>query len=52
MYYGYFRESAKYKTEWICFCKSEDRKEVSKQIRLEKIKHYKDHGVRFKIVKK
>lgn len=29
MYYGYYRESAKHKTQWICVCKSENRAEVT-----------------------
>jgi hypothetical protein len=51
MYYGYIRESAKYRTEWICICKSENRKEVSKRLRIESIKNQHNHGFRTKIVK-
>ena len=33
MYYGYYRESAKYKSEWYCIASSEFRSEVAEKLR-------------------
>ena len=54
MYYGYYRESAKYKTEWFCVAKSEWRPEVARKLRqMTAIDRAKGHyGSRTKIVKK
>lgn len=34
MYYGYYRESAKHRTEWICVTKSECREDVKFKLKL------------------
>lgn len=54
MYYGYYRESAKYKTEWFCVAESEWRPEVARKLRqMTAIDRAKGHyGSRTKIVKK
>ena len=54
MYHGYYRESAKYRTEWIWVASDPDRKNVKKKldhmIRMDRIIHN-HHGSRIKIVK-
>lgn len=53
-YYGYYRESAKYRTEWMCMKSSTVRSEVKRYldqlIREDRYSHY--YGSRVKIVKK
>lgn len=53
MYYGYYRESAKYKTEWICICKSENRVEVTRKLKqqVSRDRAQGNLGSRIKIVK-
>lgn len=53
MYYGYYRESAKYKSEWYCIASSEFRSEVAEKLRRKlKIDRWSGrYGSRTKIVK-
>lgn len=50
-YNGYYRDSAKYKTEWICIVGSYDRHEVNKKLKREiQTDRFKGHyGSRMKI---
>ena len=54
MYYGYYRESAKYKSEWFCVARSEIRSEVaeklSRRIKIDRWRSF--YGSRTKIVKR
>ena len=54
MYYGYYRESAKYKSEWFCIARSEIRSEVAEKLRWQiKIDRWRGFcGSRTKIVKR